>query len=240
MVTFNGIDLSTKGVVNKIIRPFSPPVENTIQEITRGKGSKFIRSKLKPVYVKVVLTILADSKSDLRNSIHALAKVIYTEELKKLSFSDDPSKFYMAILDGDMEVDEENDICEIGLNFLCPDPVMDSESEITVAVPGSLDNTGTYKSRPRVSITVASTISYIKILHTESGKYIYIEDNFVAGDVVVIDFKKDAGKVTKNGEIIDEFIWLESEFFDLPLGTSTITITPEGVTGNLYYKKRWL
>ena len=64
----------------------------------------------------------------------------------------------------------------------------------------------------------------------------YIDDNFDVGDIVVIDLEKEY--VTKNGHSAMPNLFLESDFFEIPVEEFEITISSGN--GILEFRERWL
>ncbi|WP_130806522.1 distal tail protein Dit [Senegalia massiliensis] len=237
---FNNINFCDYLIVNDIRRSILPPQNTILRKVPKSIGQTFIRKELGVGVIEVDITLIANNRVNLRKNIRQLASMLYTETLEKLIFDDEVDKYYMAILSEDTELEE---ICSIGegtLTFICPDPISygDTKSH-TITDSVKLFLSGTYKTKPKFIFNINSNIDHIKLTHIDKGKFVYIEHNFIPGDIVEVDFN-DKWKVRKNGVVIAEDIWIISDFFYLDVGENNINIEPLGVDVTMEYIERWL
>lgn len=101
----------------------------------------------------------------LVNFRRGLSALIYTDEPKKLIFSDEPNIYYNAILDGEQTLEEEEYKSSGILRFLIPDGVAHSVAEKTAENYGSnqitLENNGTESVPINIKTTMKSDNGYI-------------------------------------------------------------------------------
>lgn len=236
---FNNIDFSTLFTVEKIQVPMLPSILNSYIEVPKMRGSKFVRNRLDMKAINVDIRLIEDSADDVATKVRTLAGQLYTTEPKKLIL-DDSGLYETAVLDGQIDIDKLLYTGFAILTFICPDPLSYKDKpSVSIVDTAALSIGGTYETLPKFTISVDSTISYIKISHTESGKYVHVEHAFVSGDVVEIDFS-DKWKVRKNDVVIAEDVYIESDYFALNVGVNNVSVLPTGLDVVMEYKERWL
>lgn len=234
---FNGIDFSDYFVVEYIRRQFLPPIEAVTVEVPGRVGNRFVKSKLDEGVVEVDIRIIEKTRLLAQQKARQMAGLLYTTEPKKLILRDTPDSFNLAILDGDMDFEKFLHTGFTTLTFLCPDPSMYDLTETTIVNVQSktIVNPGTLPSRGILTVK-PGTRTNVKITLQNTGEYIHIEDSFIASDTVVIDMEEES--VRKNDILIMDKLDINSDFFEIPTGNSTITTT--GGTITVKYRRRWL
>ena len=234
--TFNSNDLEDYVVVEAVRRQLLPPVNNVMYPIPGRDGDKHIRTQLGSRVTEMDVRLIEDSKADLLDAIRTLAGILYTTGPAKLEL-DETGKYEMAVLDGVFDVDQILDTGGTTLRFVSPDPASYGQEQ-TVPIVNNQDiiNAGTYPADGVVTVTFDGSASELEVKNVTTGERVYMEHDFVANDVVVVDLH--AERVTKNGSSIDKDVFLDSDFFEIPVGTFKLTVSDgEGV---LVYTDRWL
>jgi len=81
--------------------------------------------------------------------------------------------------------------------------------------------------------------TYIKALLSSTGEYVRADDTYANLDAVVMDMS--TGYVTKNAATHMAKLTMPAQFFSVPSGNQTITITSDGVfSATMDYRKRYL
>lgn len=134
----------------------------------------------------------------------------------------------------------------ISIPLLCPDPYFYEPSEATVNItagtPATINNSGDAKLGFNLTITMTGAVTDPTIT-CGNGEYIAIKGDFVEDDVLYIS-TVERNKVIKknNGDYL--YYTLQSTFFELPIGSTTINISATSGSANmsavLTYKKRYL
>jgi predicted phage tail component-like protein len=230
MLNYKGISSDGKLKVLKVTRSVLPPSSNKLMEIDGRSGALFVSKKHGVKKIEVEIAILGDYVNKKRE----IADWLDADKPEALILSDEPNMTDFAILDGETDMDEILDNGMGKLSFICPDPYsFGGETSASIAVGvDTVHNTGTAPSFPVITFNLTASTSSVKV---QNGDFhVEVKDNFVAGDVLVIDMK--TGKVTRNGTLVMSKVTLESEFFPLTVGENTFNSTAQGI---VTYDKRF-
>lgn len=139
---------------------------------------------------------------------------------KRLEFTDEAAFFIATLQDGDTPEEDSNDIVGT-LVFLCSDPAKRKHTH-TLTIPTTFQTFAIHgqESTPWTSKTTFTSAANQYILETNQGGKIILNYNFIAGDVLEIDYKKR--KVTLNGNLLQTAISIYSHWFDLKPGQMQI------------------
>lgn len=234
---YNGIDLEQFFKVLKIGKSVLPTIENILKEIPGKPGAIVARTKLKPIQISVEVEVKGPNKEGLNTIIRELAGMLYTEGTRQLRLPNELDKYYMAKLEGDTALEEIFNYGRTVLRFICPDPVAYGKLvKVNLNNNTRIYNNGTYPSKGIIKIEITEETDHLEVTLLNTGEFLYIDDNFDVGDIVVIDLEKEY--VTKNGYSAMPNLYLESDFFELPVGDFEITIS--NGNGILEFRERWL
>ncbi|MFB8632299.1 distal tail protein Dit [Enterococcus gallinarum] len=207
--TFNDFDFSGVLLVNDIQRPLLPPIKNTVLDMASHKGVIFNYNSYGEKTLTVDITIVADTVEDLQTVKDTIARNLFVSEPKKLVFSDTPEKYYLAVPDGQFDIDQTLNIGQGTLTFLVPAGVafanyrkkfpatLNSEGLLEVVV----DNQGTEECPVDVEATfksdngVFAAMTSEKVIEvgspTELDGHIYQQTDTVAVNTLRPDDKKN-------------------------------------------------
>ena len=234
---YNDIDLEQYIKVLKISKSVLPTMENILKEIPGKPGAILARTKLKPIQISVEVEVKGPSKEGLNTIIRELAGMLYTEGTGQLRLPNELDKYYMAKLEGDTALEEILNYGRTVLRFICPDPVAYGNLvKVNLNNNTRIYNNGTYPSKGIIKIEITEETDHLEVTLLNTGEFLYIDDNFDVGDIVVIDLEKEY--VTKSGYSAMPNLYLESDFFELPVGDFEITISSGN--GTLEFRERWL
>lgn len=237
---FNGISSDSFGIkVKDTKRPMLPDQNDNYLQIPGRHGSYLFNRELSDRIIEIDCALTVDTIESLRGKLRQIAAWLYVDERKPLSFADEPDKYYLAKLDGVIDVDQIITIGQFTLQFRC-EPLAYSEEE-EVFFEGDtvvITNPGTFDALPVFEATFTATASEWKA--SLGTKYVRIVYDFQVGDKLTVNC--DTGTVLINeGRALDKLDWQNSEFFALPPGQNTLTITPSGVcTASVTFIPRWL
>lgn len=233
---FNDIDFGDYIKVEKVRDPLLPPILNLRREVPGKNGSLYKRNKLEPKNIEVEIRLIEKNRSKVKEKARTVSRLLYTKEPKKLRFKEEPDKYYLAILDSSTDLERFLFTGFSILTFVALDPIAYGETKtIDISSNTTIINQGSYKTTGRITIEVTQSIGHIQVTQQNTGEYVYIEHDFVAGDEVIIDLDREY--VTKNGYSIMKDVYLESDFFDIPVGEFELT---SSVPATLEYVERWL
>jgi predicted phage tail component-like protein len=242
MIIYNGVDLSNRIDVTKI-GGRGPLSQNVIRTSIPGmEGSYYQRRKLPERPIPVSFEMVGNSLEEVRQNVDDLNATLNSEIEVPIEFLDEPGKTYFGSLDGQPDWDELYFIGKGTINLLCCDPLKyGAEVFETFANDEATPNVdGTYKTFPRIEATFTAAASYFKVTHTQQNKHVRVNRDFVAGDVLEVDFR--TGKIMLNGIVTMPLLaWETSDFFTLTPGAQTLNVEPSAVADTkIYWKPRWL
>ena len=152
-------------MITKVNRNITPSFTNETVSIGSAKGEIFQYNVYKSKQIEISYQIYNRRAEYLVNFRRGLSALIYTDEPKKLIFSDEPNIYYYAILDGEQTLEEEEYKSSGILRFLIPDGVAHSVAQKTAENYGSnqitLENNGTESVPINIKATMKSDNGYI-------------------------------------------------------------------------------
>ncbi len=238
-LSFNGITKDYVQVVSGSNRKPWAPVERDYQEVPNRPGAYMRKKrKTKPRPLPIPVLIKAKDIPDLQKLKENFAAWLVHDDPKPLILDDEPDRTYYAVVDGSFDPDELVNFGQGVIPFICPDPYKyGSEKTVTLGT-GSINNEGTVESPLIFNVTFTAAASEYKITHQESGGFIRVIWNFVAGDKLVIDLAKR--KVIINDNVnMTAYYWRNRPFMLGP-GANNLTITPANVaTTQIKFRPRW-
>ena len=152
-------------MITKVNRNITPSFTNETVSIGSAKGEIFQYNVYKSKQIEISYQIYNRRAEYLVNFRRGLSALIYTDEPKKLIFSDEPNIYYNAILDGEQTLEEEEYKSSGILRFLIPDGVAHSVAQKTAENYGrnqiTLENNGTESVPINIKATMKSDNGYI-------------------------------------------------------------------------------
>ena len=229
---YNGQDLSSLIIINKVERAMTPLISNVV------KQKRWIKRKYGEKTIKVKITV----KHDVLQTIDALNR-IFSVPNQKLIFKDQPSRYYEAILTG--EIIPSSSVR--GAEFLSPKGVSYSTAEKNGTVIGgklTVENNGTAPVYPIYTFIASSPYKMIALAHP-NGKVVQYgyengEDVIKTGDVV--RFESESNTLLINGK--RKYINPASQVFGILPGTTQIEVSADGNKAvpsiKCVYRECWL
>lgn len=211
-MTYNGIQKPFVTVLEKK-RSYWTPLKRNIRMSRSGRPR--LKSTEKELLVQpVTLMIDGNNKSDLLEKAEEVASWLVTKEAKKLTFSDQPNRHYIAAVDGEVDVDEIVSFSRCTVQFICLEKLGDEHTLNLTSTTQTFTIKGQestpWKSRTRFSVPQSSYT-----LESNVGK-VLLEYNFIAGDVLEIDYENR--DVFLNGKDLATSVLLETVWAELPVG----------------------
>ena len=148
-VTFKGEKLPIKIV--KVNRNLSAPISSNLKKIgiRNGKDFDYVTQEEKQIAIEYVINNgTAENLKDFRRK---MAKLLTSDKMGKLIFSDEPNLYYNAILNGEPTLDEEYLQSSGIITFIVPDGIAHSTIQKTFqaslnherVMETTISNTGT-------------------------------------------------------------------------------------------------
>lgn len=235
-IVYNGHDFSPY-VTAELVEPAGHALSPRTLPVPGRPGAVLLGCELPPRALRVRLfldagvSLGADERSEIR---HELYGWLCAPDGAELELPGEPGLTWRdAVVTGVSDWDSlfEDGSCEV--EFTCLDPVAYGD-EVTSAGT-ALTVGGTWATWPVVTLTALAGDS-VKVAD-ELGRYVLVERDFSAEDVVVMDFAAEA--VAVEGADASADVAVESTFFSLDPGAHTLAFS--GCSAHtVSWTERWL
>lgn len=236
-MTFNGVGMSRFFRVREVVRAIgndrnisqvdAPLIGTNIQKVSFGAKK-----------ITVSFTMLESTANEIEALKHELAGVLHVKEPARLTFEDEPDKYYMAIPTGDVSIGNINRVCQKGeITFLVPDGVAHSVTYKRVVdyeekqgkMVFAIDNKGTADAYPIITFKA----------NDENGYYGLVSERFAfeAGSIEEADIVP-----YKHSEILWDYVTGEGIIKGLADGQKNVAIlndNSQNLNGTLAIQSVW-
>ena len=239
-IIFNGHDLSSL-VMCRMERPIMAPVEVSAGAIGGRHGEVFRRARMQAYTVPVTVWIRSNDRRRVAEMRHRLAAMLWTEEPAPLYLPDDPTRYHLAVVDGDTNLGAiTDDLPTTTINFRVCDPIAYGNSRTAALATGDethISAGGTWESAPVVRSTTAG--GTWRVRNATTNEVVEINADTVGGSIsgglaVVCDMANE--RLTLNG--IDVGVTADTDFFTIE-GNVAIVVTG-GVNTQMEWHERWM
>lgn len=217
-----------------------PTPNDTYSQIPGRHGSFLFSGNFSDRVIEVDCSVVADSLIDLRSKMRDIANWLYNEERRELIFDDEDDKYYLGKLEASIDPEQiTSRVAQFTLQFRCEPFAYGGEQQASfVSDAITVTNPGTFEALPTFKATFTASASELKFIY--GGKYIRVVYGFEAGDLLEINCSTCS--IFINGSrAIAKLDWQNSEFFSLPPGVNSLSITPTGVcNASTTFNPRWL
>lgn len=234
---FNGVGMSRFFRVREVVRAIgndrnisqvdAPLIGTNIQKVSFGAKK-----------ITVSFTMLEKTATEIEALKHELAGVLHVKEPARLTFEDEPDKYYMAIPTGDVSVGNINRVCQKGeITFLVPDGVAHSTTYKRIVdyeerqgkMVFAIDNKGTADAYPIITFKA----------NDENGYYGLVSERFAfeAGSIEEADIVP-----YKHSEILWDYVTGEGIIKGLADGQKNVAIlndNSQNLNGTLAIQSVW-
>lgn len=229
---FNGFDFAPYMRCN-MAKPVTPPVQVETAEVPGMDGVLVKRVRLQPLTIPVTARLTASQGDDMATVRHMLAAKLRTTKPAPLHLDDDVAKYYLAILDGETQLDTLWFTGQAELSFLCPDPVAYGDHrKTTVSGTKTIRPGGNYRAKPVVTVKPPSGSSWT-ITNVTTGEHVRVEASFTGAQTVIVDMGLE--RCTVNGS--EHPISADSDCFALD-GETQLKVSAG--TATVEWDERWL
>ncbi len=238
---FNDTHSSTHGIIMKSKnRQVLPAVDDSYIQIPGRHGSYLHPGNLSDKVITVECAVAAVSLEDLRKKAREIAVWLYTTERKQLTFDDEPDIYYLAKLEGAIDLEQIATHGKFGVSFRC-EPLaygVDIEQNFSNGVV-TVNNPGTFEAMPLFQVTFTAAADEVRI--DLDGKFIRVIRHFARGDILEINTATGA-VLLNNIRILENLDWQYSTFFTIQPGEWDIYLTKPttGVNAKIIYRPRYL
>lgn len=172
-VTYKGEKLPIKIV--KVNRNLSAPISSNLKKIgiRNGKDFDYVTQEEKQIAIEYVINNgTAENLKDFRRK---MAKLLTSDKMGKLIFSDEPNLYYNAILNGEPTLDEEYLQSSGIITFIVPDGI--AHSTIQKSFQASLNPEGAMEMTISNTGTESVPVDY-EIKHNHENGFIGIVSEY--------------------------------------------------------------
>ena len=237
--TFAGKDSRTYfKFVNKIERPFLPPISVPAIEVPNRSGSIDLqRNEIGTREIKFTVTLIALTDADLRAQVRTLSAFLIYSKAQELIISDEPNRKYFARFN-----QSNNDLEEIAqtgqgeLTFTCFDPFAYSTVEnnsLFMTELNTITNNGSTRLFPRFRVVPSVAINNFQLTNLTTGATLTY--NAAIGQLVpvIFDFATNQVYLESTKESLIKNVTLNSTFFPLEIGANNLkaSLADGSVTG---------
>ena len=236
-MTFNGVGMSRFFRIREVVRAIgndrnisqvdAPLIGTNIQKVSFGAKK-----------ITVSFTMLEKTATEIEALKHELAGVLHVKEPARLTFEDEPDKYYMAIPTGDVSIGNINRVCQKGeITFLVPDGVAHSVTYKRVVdyeerqgkMVFAIDNKGTADAYPIITFKA----------NDENGYYGLVSERFAfeAGSIEEADIVP-----YKHSEILWDYVSDNGIIKALADGQKNVAIlndNSQNLNGTLAIQSAW-
>ena len=236
-VNFNGVALNNYCKVLNVSRSVLPNRSNFSKQIPTMNGSYYTGFKYSEKVITIEVAIIAKDSLDYTKKIRELATVLNVANPSKLIISDEPDKYYLAVLDGATDLTKKYKTGTVQITFLCNDPYAYS-TETKVFQPNTrriftIENTGSGEANPIIEVDFNNDACYFQATNPK-GETILIGQPSQASVSTVND---NEYVLKENCENINNFLPLSSSQLDFDCkltGNSVIGINGSCITTTDY------
>ena len=127
--TYGGVEIPVK--ITRLDRNLSPSITNNTRSIENVNGGEFTHSTYSPKQIVMEFRISNSTARELSEFRRKMSEILYSKEPKRLIFSDEPSIYYEAIVDGEPVLEEDDMYSSGTITWLIPDGVAYSTAEFS-------------------------------------------------------------------------------------------------------------
>jgi len=220
-------------------RQLLPEPNDRYVQVPGRNGSVLFPRKLADRRIEIDCAFVGSSLANIRTKARDIAAWLNVTDRANLSFDDETGKTYRGKLASAVDFDHIGRMGQFSLTFICEPLSYGTEATTNFANDSAtVANAGTYSAPAIIEATFTGAAAEFKV--TLGTEYIRVVHDFVLNDTLKID--TGTGAVLINGtRAMDKLDWQNSRFFDLPVGESTLSITPTGrCTATVKHTPRWL
>ena len=127
--TYGGVEIPVK--ITRLDRNLSPSITNNTRSIENVNGGEFTHTTYSTKQIVMEFRISNSTARELSEFRRKMSEILYSKEPKRLIFSDEPSIYYEAIVDGEPVLGEDDMYSTGTITWLIPDGVAYSTAEFS-------------------------------------------------------------------------------------------------------------
>ncbi|NTW70683.1 MAG: hypothetical protein HGA49_00360 [Eubacteriaceae bacterium] len=241
---YNSIDLnSVLNVLSVSGRDVIPPYSLVRSNLPKAENPMLAYKKNEERSIIAKCIVKGISKSAIRDTIrNSIAPYLYPSDLiyKSLILSDEPTKEWLAIPDGEIKITDDNPrYCVFEASFIAKLYALSTAETTETGINGVVNtNSGTAPALGMITFSITSGTSQMITLFGTTSQ-IKLEDTNLAGNW---EIDMENRTVKKNGVLANNktnFSLTNWQGFVVPAGAYQFDFSP-AQNAMLTYKRRWL
>lgn len=166
-VEFAGTRLDKYCKVLNVQRDILPPRTNYSKSIPTMHGSFFTGFHYGERTITIEIALVAKNRKELMEKVRKLADVLDVKNPSRLEISDEPDKYYYAVVDGETSFEKLFQTGTCTITFICHDPCAystthkvftpDSKKKITI------DNKGSAETSPVIEVDFRNKACFFQV-----------------------------------------------------------------------------
>lgn len=186
-ITYGGNDLTKYFKVVDVKRQLLPERINYTKEIPNINGEYYSGYKYGTRTIEIDFAIIGNSKEDYFTKSRELASMVDTTIPTKLEFSDEPDKYYYAVVDGGIDMEQIINYGSGTISFICHDPIAYSKEEKIFTA--SEDNVLTIENKGTAFTSPLINVSFGQDAH-------FLQCTYFTGETILLGNRPDVDKPT--------------------------------------------
>lgn len=227
-ITFNGDNLSTYIKATQVNRGIIPERVNRTYTIPKKSGVLYDGYHYKEKTISVEFMIVNTNLNAVRR---ALASMLDVAEPAQLIFGDEPTFYWMAVPDGQVDLEEVLKVGTGRIDFLCPKPwaFKTGESEFILS-PGqskmTVTNNGSAPTNPKLTVNFSADCGFVGIT---SPQGIIQLGNMISPDSVAVPSSEKLINTAFKGT--GNTTWAKNTFQPLHVNAQASGVIAENANG---------
>ena len=245
MIEFNGVSSTAYTdiiSVQRINRPLYPGARANIMTIPEYDGVYYFSKDKAQLDISFRLSLKSNSITERRAAVRQIAAWLYDDDPKPLSFTDESTLIYYALLTEPVNIDEFADLGFTDVRFMVPDGCAYSTGAETISDNATTaitsTNAGTLPCDTIITVEPTTDYTSLKLTLAETGEY--LELNSSGGSTSEIIFNTQTRTVTVDGVDASSDIDYDSTWFKLPVGSFTVDVEGAASDVEIVYRERWM
>ena len=230
---YDGTDLTSFFIVEKIDRQLVGTIENSIIDVPGRLGSRHGSTNRKSKRIIVTIRLLDQVDETAEQIKDEILPHLVKNEPKRLELPDEPDKFEMCILDGKIDWNRLFTGARVPLIFINPEGVSFSKANKNVTMT-EFTNEGTAPTFMILNV-ISTGENPATVTNPDTNDTVTIE-GLAIGDQVKVNFEEETVEV--NGVLTMSTLWLESDFFMISHGLNKVELTNLNLV-SIEYAERW-
>jgi len=226
---FDGETSSNFGIIVKDVRRQLLPGSNHKLLKVPGRAESYVMPReLRDREIRIDCIITSNSLTGLQQKVLDTAEWLQKNEYKILSFSDQPDRYYRAILVEPVGMEQIVSIGQFTLHFVAEPLAYGGEQNVYfVNDTATVDNQGTFESQPVFTAVFTGVAAEWKVTGP-GGAYIRVVYGFKSGDTLEVNVATGAILINDT-RAMDKLDWQNSRLFPLRVGENNLFILPTNV-----------